>query len=187
MRLFWLVFGNLWKLYVGLLFSLTAIVLYPVFLLILSTKNGRKGSFKYFVFWSRLFQVICLYPVQRRGHAMPKEPFILVANHASYLDIFLMFAHFPERPFLFLGKSEILNYPIIKTYFKRLNIPVDRSSRVQSAKSFLQAKKAIEDGFSLIIFPEGGIPNLPAPKLAGKAPPLRQDRPWIHRRRWLRG
>jgi 1-acyl-sn-glycerol-3-phosphate acyltransferase len=108
-----------------------------------------------------------MYPVKNKGAKLPDSPFILIANHTSYLDIFLMFAHFPDRPFLFLGKSEILGYPVLKTYFKKLNIPVDRSSRIKSAKSFLQAKKALEEGFSLIIFPEGGIPNLPAPKMAG--------------------
>ncbi|MBU2018487.1 MAG: 1-acyl-sn-glycerol-3-phosphate acyltransferase, partial [Bacteroidetes bacterium] len=167
MKLFWLVFGNLWKLYVGFMFVLTSLLLYPVFLFILNLNNGKHRSFRYFVFWSRLFQFLCFYPVRNRGSKMPDSPFILIANHTSYLDIFLMFAHFPDRPFLFLGKSEILGYPILKTYFKKLNIPVDRSSRIKSAKSFLQAKKALEEGFSLIIFPEGGIPNVPAPKLAG--------------------
>lgn len=65
-----------------------------------------------------------------------------------------------------MGKSEILTYPILKTYFKNLNIPVDRSSRIKSARSFLKAKQALDEGFSLIIFPEGGIPNTPPPKMA---------------------
>lgn len=166
MKGFWFVFGNFWKLYVGFVFSCTALLLYPLFLLVLSLPNGKIRSFNYFVFWSRLFQLLCFYRVQTKGANLPDEPFILVANHTSYLDIFLMFAHFPKRPFVFLGKSEILKYPILKTYFKRLNIPVDRSSKAKSAQSFIQAKMALKEGFSLIIFPEGGIPNLPAPKMA---------------------
>ncbi len=74
-----------------------------------------------------------------------------------------MYSIFPEHEFLFLGKSEILDYPLVKTFFKNLNIPVYRKDRLKAAKSFVQAKKAIEQGWSLIIFPEGGIPddNLP--------------------------
>lgn len=62
-----------------------------------------------------------------------------------------------------MGKSEILSYPLVKTFFKRLNIPVHRNDRMKAAKSFIQAKNAIQDGWSLVIFPEGGIPddNLP--------------------------
>lgn len=64
---------------------------------------------------------------------------------------------------MFMGKSEILSYPLVKTFFKKLNIPVHRNDRMKAAKSFIQAKNAIRDGWSIVIFPEGGIPddNLP--------------------------
>lgn len=54
----------------------------------------------------------------------------------------------------------------MKTYFKNLNIPVDRSNKSQAGQAFVRAKNAIEEGFSICIFPEGGIPDLPAPKMA---------------------
>lgn len=62
-----------------------------------------------------------------------------------------------------MGKSEILSYPLVKTFFKKLNIPVHRNDRMKAAKSFIQAKNAVQDGWSIVIFPEGGIPddNLP--------------------------
>lgn len=44
-------------------------------------------------------------------------------------------------------------------FFKRLNIPVYRNDRMKAAKSFLQAKQALKTGWSLVIFPEGGIPD----------------------------
>jgi len=64
-----------------------------------------------------------------------------------------------------MGKSELLSYPIIKTYFKNLNIPVDRSNKVRAGQAFIKAKQALEEGFSLVIFPEGGIPHKNAPEL----------------------
>jgi 1-acyl-sn-glycerol-3-phosphate acyltransferase len=161
------VFGNLWKIYVGAIFCLTAILLYPFFLSVLAMRDGKTKSFHLFLLWSRIFQVLCLYSIKNIGEIPDlKKPVIIIANHTSYLDIFLMFAHFPERPFLFMGKSEILNYPILKTYFKNLNIPVDRKNRYKAAGSFLKAKQVLEDGFSLIIFPEGGIPELAPPKMS---------------------
>jgi 1-acyl-sn-glycerol-3-phosphate acyltransferase len=71
----------------------------------------------------------------------------------------------PKERFLFLGKSEILKYPLIKTYFKRLNIPVFRKSPVKAAKSLIRAKQEVKKGWSLVIFPEGGIPDYHTPKM----------------------
>lgn len=154
------VFSLLWKLYIGLVFALTALVYYPIIVPFLFSDVGKRKSFRLFVVWSWTVRVLCLYGVQRKKSSpLPKSPFIIVANHASYLDIFLLYSIFPSYPFLFLGKSEILRYPLIKTYFKRLNIPVHRSNGVKAARSLVAAAKAVKAGWSLVIFPEGGIPD----------------------------
>jgi 1-acyl-sn-glycerol-3-phosphate acyltransferase len=76
-----------------------------------------------------------------------------------------MYSILPKHPFLFLGKGEILSYPIIRTYFKGLNIPVYRKDRSKAATSFTLAKKAVKEGWSLVIFPEGGIPDEGSPTM----------------------
>lgn len=75
----------------------------------------------------------------------------------------MMHSLFPKHPFQFLGKGEILSYPIVRTYFKAINIPVYRNNKVKAAQSYRQALRAIEAGWSVVIFPEGGIAdeNLP--------------------------
>lgn len=156
----------LWKCYVGIIFTVFALALYPLFVIILSNNKWKKISFRLFVFWSWLMRIFCFYRVKKvLDSPLPKGPYILVANHASYLDIFFMYSIFPHHPFLFLGKGEILAYPIIRTYFKGLNIPVHRKDRGKAATSFSLAKKAVHDGWSLVIFPEGGIPDDDNPKM----------------------
>ena len=76
-----------------------------------------------------------------------------------------MYSMLPKHPFVFLGKSEILTYPIIRTYFKNLNIPVFRFDRKKVGVSFQLALEAIEEGWSLVIFPEGTIPEVNIPKM----------------------
>ena len=111
-------------------------------------------------------RIFCFYIVRNiQPSKLPDGPYIIVANHTSYLDIFFMYSMLPKHPFVFLGKSEILTYPIIRTYFKNLNIPVFRFDRKKVGLSFALALKAIQDGWSLVIFPEGTIPAENIPKM----------------------
>lgn len=154
-------FNNLWKLYIGIMFAITLILFYPLFLFFLSNERLKPFTFKLNVFWSRLMRMLCFYAVEVSGESkVINAPFILCANHTSYLDIFLMYSAFPNYKFLFMGKSEILSYPLIKTFFKRLNIPVYRNNRIKSARSFIQARKEMRNGWSIVVFPEGGIPDV---------------------------
>ena len=154
------IFSLIWKLYTGIVFTTTAILLYPIILPFLYSLKGRKRAFRIFVFWSWLFRILCFYHVRKvTSNPLPKGPYIILANHISYLDIFLMYSILPNEPFLFLGKSELLNYPIIGTYFKRLNIPVFRVNRVKTARALVIAKQEVTNGWSIGIFPEGRIPD----------------------------
>ncbi len=158
--------GLIWKLYIAVIFTATALILYPIIRLQLGTDKGRKRAFKVFVFWSWWFRLLCLYWVRKvKNSPLPDAPYIILANHASYLDIFLMYSVLPKNPFLFLGKSELLKYPLIKSYFKRMNIPVFRGDRVKAARSLIRASKEVKNGWSIMIFPEGGIPDGQAPKM----------------------
>lgn len=149
-----------------MIFAVFALALYPFFFVLLSFKKGKRPSFKLFVFWSWMMRIFCLYPVKKvLDSHLPEGPYVIVSNHSSYLDIFFMHSVLPKHPFLFLGKGEILGYPIIRTYFKGLNIPVHRKDRVKAAKSFVMAKKAVQEGWSIVIFPEGTIPDDDNPKM----------------------
>ncbi len=64
-----------------------------------------------------------------------------------------------------MGKAEILKYPLMKTLFKHLNIPVHRDSQIKSAKAFITAKRALQEGWSIVIFPEGKIPDDNSPQM----------------------
>lgn len=158
--------GLIWKLYIAVIFTVTALILYPVIRPQLGSDKGRKRAFKVFVFWSWWFRLLCLYGVKKvKNNPLPEAPYIILANHASYLDIFLMYSVLPYNPFLFLGKSELLSYPLIRAYFKRMNIPVYRRDRAKAARSLIRASKEAKNGWSIMIFPEGGIPDGQAPQM----------------------
>lgn len=160
------IFGLLFKIYVGVIFLVTLLVFYlPIFFLLLK-ESGKRKAFRVHIAWCYAFRLLTFFHVsyKKRGK-LPPGPYIIIANHASYLDIFLMYSLLPQHPFLFMGKSEILRYPLMKTLFKRLNIPVFRKDRIKAAKSFIQARQALAGGWSIVIFPEGTIPDENHPQM----------------------
>ena len=89
----------------------------------------------------------------------PNDNFIICANHKSYLDILLMY-QIIENDFAFLGKSEVLKYPVLRIFFKRgIDIPVYRGRIIKATKCLDLAKIEINNGRSVVIFPEGGWDN----------------------------
>jgi len=155
-----------YKGYTGLAFGTTLLLFYPPIYVLLTRESWKKHSMPLFSMWSTVLQILILMPVRKKmSGPLPKGPFIACANHASYMDIALMPSILRKTKFLFVGKHEILNYPLIKTFFKKLHIPVNREDKMQAARSFVRAGRSIKEGWSIVLFPEGGIPDENRPKM----------------------
>ena len=86
-------------------------------------------------------------------------PAILLANHASYMDSVLLCAT-SRRRIRFLMSSTIYrkNRILRKIYDLYGVIPVDaKSSPREIASAFRAARQALDDGYMVCVFPEGGI------------------------------
>ena len=150
-----------------LLFIVTLLLFYlPIFLLLLQ-ENTKKKAFPIFVVWCQLLCFLAGYRIRpKTTFTVPEGPSVFVANHTSFLDILFMYLLFPHHPFLFLGKAELLKVPLVKTFFKRLHIPVYRNKGGRNAHKALEsADLALKKGWSIIIFPEGGIKEHLVPAL----------------------
>ena len=155
----------MYRIYFALVFFLVLLLLYPLFWLLLLNENNYTTVFKLKVFTARLilfFDFIGLKHVVKMPD-LGDEPYVICANHASYLDIILMYRILPKKRFLFIGKAELLKWPIINIFFKKVDIAVDREKRSSGMRSIIRAKKELKNGWSIAIFPEGGIlPEAPA-------------------------
>lgn len=159
-------FRLIYKVYFGLIYISSGILLYPYFLIALRGSEKYRKAVRVKKIWSNIICVLCFIKVKIDGkeNFPTSGSFILCANHASYLDIILMYKIVP-RDFAFLGKAEVLRWPIINIFFKKgIDIPVDRSNRKNAANSLLKAKEALANGRSLAIFPEGTMGPKP-PKM----------------------
>jgi len=157
----------LYRIYFALVFFLVLLILYPIFWVLLLKRENFERVFKLKVFTSRVILTLDFIGLRRleKTPALNHQPYVICANHSSYLDIILMYRILPRKKFLFIGKSELLKWPIINIFFKKLDIAVNREKRSSGMRSIIRAKQEIDNGWSIVIFPEGGIP-LETPTLA---------------------
>lgn len=89
-----------------------------------------------------------------RCNSFPKvSRFILMPNHRSYIDIFLVAA---LKPTTFVAKAELRKWPVIG-FAMRVNrmIFVQRDNLRSMIDTMSQLKEAFANGVSVTVFPEG--------------------------------
>ena len=109
-------------------------------------------------FWSRLIMGTIFCPVKVTGldGINLSRPSVFAANHASALDIPILYANLPFQ-FRIAFKSELLSYPIVGWHLKRSGqICIDQQNPARSIASIRSALKGLKAGLPLVIFPEGG-------------------------------
>lgn len=155
-------FRFLFKLYFGLVFFIVLLVQYPIyFILTRSPKTANVIIFLKRYVWTSLMQIFMLVGVYRlKKTKLGKGPYIICPNHSSYYDIVLMYRFIPGKV-IFMGKSELKKWPLLNVFFKNGNfhIAVDRKNPIDAKKALSMAEKRIDEGKSIVIFPEGTIPD----------------------------
>lgn len=119
-------------------------------------KNG-KAPRAVQVFWSRSVIRLLLLPIKVTGreNVDPKQSYVFVANHQSFLDVFAVYGWLPNN-FKWLMKKEIRRVPFVGTACAVAgHIFVDRSNPRAALQSMEKVKRELVDGISTVIFPEG--------------------------------
>ena len=160
MRYLLLPFVILYRIYFAVIFFTVLTVLYPVFWVLLLKDKNFERVFKLKVWTSRIILFLDFIYVKkiRYPENMPAGPFVICSNHSSYLDIIQMYAILPRTKFMFIGKAELLRWPVINIFFKKVDIAVNRQKRHSAMRSIIRAKKEISKGWSIVIYPEGTVP-----------------------------
>ena len=144
--------------YYGLfIFIVLFIILFPLFLvpILIPSQFHLVGVINRW--WARLFFPAIFIPckIEYRSYLDPKKQYIFCANHFSYLDIPAM--GFNPVNTIFVGKNDMENIPLFGFMYRKLHITVDRNSLKSRMNTIKRSRKAIDNGKSLMIFPEGGI------------------------------
>lgn len=104
--------------------------------------------------WSqRLLSILAVELEHSGARIEPGQPVIVVANHISWLDIFVLNAHHPSR---FIAKSEVKRWPVVGLLVASVGtLFVDRTQRRDAARINEQVAEALKNGDVIALFPEG--------------------------------
>ena len=108
--------------------------------------------------WSWMIMKTILSPVRVTGldKILTSKPHVYAANHASALDIPVLYVNLPFQ-FRIAFKKELLAYPVVGWHLKRSGqICIDQQNPARSIGSIRAALKGLKEGMPLVIFPEGG-------------------------------
>ena len=93
--------------------------------------------------------------VTGRQHLDPKQAYVFVSNHRSYLDTAALFLYTGRRIGV-LAKKELLKVPILGVGMGFVNVmAIDRSNRERALQTTEAATARIRSGISFGVFAEG--------------------------------
>jgi 1-acyl-sn-glycerol-3-phosphate acyltransferase len=90
-----------------------------------------------------------------RQNIDPKQSYVVVANHQSNFDIFVLYGKLGVD-FKWVMKSELRKAPVLGVACEKMgHIYIDRSNTQAAIASLQEAKRKIVNGTSVLFFPEG--------------------------------
>ncbi|MBN2350201.1 MAG: 1-acylglycerol-3-phosphate O-acyltransferase [Bacteroidales bacterium] len=119
--------------------------------------NQKTGSYVGGVLWSRLNALLTpmFVKVYGKEHIIPGTSYVIIPNHQSVYDIFLIYGWL-GIDIKWIMKKELRKIPGIGFGSEKVgHIFLDRSNKRVALESLMEAKKKLINGSSVVIFPEG--------------------------------
>ena len=107
--------------------------------------------------WARGLFKLCGIELEVQGaeHMKPDGAYVIVANHASYMDIPALFASLPKLP-QFMAKGELARIPFLGAALRAgRHILVNRGNHAGARRSLDSAAEHLKSGAAILVFPEG--------------------------------
>lgn len=122
--------------------------------------KGEASAFEYvrkiFYLWSKFTIETIGIELEVSGlENIPKETCVFIGNHSSILDIPILL-YTVDRNLGFIAKKEMMKIPIIGYWLQKTkSVPLDRDNPRSAIKSINDGINNINEGCSMVIFPEG--------------------------------
>lgn len=118
--------------------------------------GGRRGATGVMSFWGNRVMDFAGIKMEIEGlEHLSQEPSVIMSNHASMIDIPVLFAALPLH-LRFIFKHTLAYIPLLGQVMLLVeHIPINRGNRKKSMASLKRAGALIRTGLHIIIFPEG--------------------------------
>lgn len=157
------ILNYLWRVWFAILGTVLTVILGIPVLLLSIRKEHYKYCYKFIRIW-------CYGMFYGMGFTYKKinltdkkieknRQYVIIANHTSIIDVLLPSILIPDHPLCYVGKKELVKIPIFGTIYKRVCVMVDRSSAKSRADVYRRCAERMNEGQSVVIFPEGGVPD----------------------------
>lgn len=149
----------LWRIWFYILLVVPIVVMLPVLLVFTSSEKFYPQFFVCARAWAKFILFGMGFRTKVLADQLPEKnkSYMLVANHASMVDIMLMLSVI-KQPFVFLGKGAGQNSGFRLFLPKNLYSGGPRKSKSRQ-EAFNEAQRRLKQQNSVCIFPEGGVPD----------------------------
>jgi 1-acyl-sn-glycerol-3-phosphate acyltransferase len=164
MRVIKFILLSIWAVWCTIVFIVLCLILFPVLVLAVLSGSDRIIRLAHFA-PTRLARVaLWLWGIRLeiRGRELidPDGQYIYVSNHRSLLDAVVAGAAIPNY-LKFLGKAEMLQWPVLGYLLSKFYVPVQRQDAADRARSMQIMEQKIRTGCSFFICPESTCNTTP--------------------------
>lgn len=128
-------------------------VLLVIMIILPMPRRYKKRIIRHFVwlFMRFFYRLICtVFKYKRIGYVDFSKPTVVIANHVSFIDIIAMMALSPKL--IFVTKTWVTSSPLFGCLVRYCGF---YNADEGSEEMMVEMRKASEEGFSIMIFPEG--------------------------------
>ncbi len=147
------------------IFSVLFLFFFPLLLYPIFFPKQHQWVGKINRWWAKSMFIFTFLPyrVECRTKLDRTKQYIFCPNHFSYLDIPTMGLNPVDT--IFVGKNDMEKIPLFGFMYRKLHITVNRASLKSRFNTIVASMKAIDEGKSLVIYPEGGMVTKEPPQM----------------------
>lgn len=155
----WSLLAPLWAVWVILLFVVTMLIVFPIFLAFSYFRPDPQKTRAFASMarvWMGVFLPLAGTPLTVRGREKfaPGQPYIVVCNHNALLDVPISYPGIPGGNKT-IAKIEMARIPVFGMIYRTGSVLVDRKDENSRRESFVKMKEALDMGLHMCIYPEG--------------------------------
>lgn len=143
-----------WSMFIA---GLLLLIFAPPVLLVAGLARRRDWVYPWALFGARNWLRLSGMKISVKGLELldPKQTYVFISNHRSYLDTATLF-HYVDRRIGVIAKKELLKVPILGYGMGYVNVmAIDRSNRERAVQTMQAATRRIKSGVSFGVFAEG--------------------------------